>query len=183
MKSGLTAAGKEFVFGIYDGVAGVVTQPYTGARDNGIVGFVKGVGMGLTGLVLKDIAAIVGPFGYTMKGVQKELLKSKQPTKFIRKARIMQGHLDFNELGEAEKKKAEETVSHGWNVVQQIWEVMEETRAHGLKGKVKVMREKEGWSVNGAFENVAMAEKALAAWKKGHDLDGVFAQHKQLKLT
>ena len=47
--------------------------------------------MGVTGFVLKDLAAILGPFGYTLKDIQKELLKSKQPTAFIRKARILQG--------------------------------------------------------------------------------------------
>ena len=46
--------------------------------------------MGLAGCVLKVIAAIMGPFGYTLKSVHEALLKSKQPTKFIRKARIMQ---------------------------------------------------------------------------------------------
>ena len=54
-KSGLKAAGSEFVYGIYDGFSGLVVQPYTGARDNGTVGFVKGVGMGFGGFVLKDL--------------------------------------------------------------------------------------------------------------------------------
>jgi hypothetical protein len=83
MKSGLKAAGEEFILGIYDGFTGLVVQPYTGARDGGATGFVKGVGMGLTGFVLKDLAAIFGPFGYTFKGVHKELLKGRQPTKFV----------------------------------------------------------------------------------------------------
>ena len=98
MKSGLKAAGQEFVYGIYDGVTGLVTQPYTGARDGGAAGFVKGVGMGLTGFVLKDISAIIGPFGYTFKGIHKELLKGNQPTKFIRKARILEGQRDLGAL-------------------------------------------------------------------------------------
>jgi hypothetical protein len=105
MKSGLKAAGEEFVFGIYDGVTGLVVQPYTGARDGGATGFVKGVGMGLTGFVLKDLAAIFGPFGYTFKGVHKELLKGRQPTKFIRRARILEGQRDLGDLDEQETKK------------------------------------------------------------------------------
>jgi hypothetical protein len=159
-------------------------QPYTGARDNGPIGFVKGIGMGLTGLVLKDIAAIVGPFGYTLKGVHKELLKSKQPTKFIRKARIMQGQRDLVQLDEKRSKELEETVCHGWSVVQQVWAIMEETRAQGLKGRVKVLRERKTWRENGAFENVEMAEKAVQARKKGEGLEGAFAQQREeLKLT
>ena len=184
MKSGLKAAGSEFVLGIYDGVTGVVVQPYTGARDRGAVGFVKGVGMGATGFVLKNIAAVVGPFGYTLKGIHKELMKSKQPTRFIRKARIMQGQRDMNALSKKEKKKAEEAVFHGWTVVQQVGAIMEETRAQGLKGRLKVLREKNMWKAYGAFENVEMAEKALAARRKGESLEGVFAQQRrELELT
>jgi len=183
-KSGLKAAGQEFTFGIYDGVTGLVTQPYTGARDNGPVGFVKGVGMGLTGFVLKDLAAIVGPFGYTFKGIHKELQKSNQPTHFIRKARIMEGQRDLYALDEKEAKKVAETVNHGWQVVQDVFAIMEEKRAHGLRGRLHVMKERKTWRVNGAFENVEMAEKALEASRRGESLEGVFAQQRdELQLT
>lgn len=178
MKSGLKAAGEEFVFGIYDGVTGVVVQPYTGARDNGVIGFIKGVGMGLTGFVLKDLAAIIGPFGYTLKGIHKELGKKNQPTHFIRKARIRQGQRDLAQAKPEERKKYEQIVSHGWSVVQQIWQVMDEKRANGLRGKIQVMKERKTWRANGAFENVEMAEKALAAHKKGESLDAVFAEQR-----
>lgn len=56
MKSGLQGAGKDFTHGIYDGVTGVVTQPFQGAREEGAVGFVKGIGKGIGGLVLKPTA-------------------------------------------------------------------------------------------------------------------------------
>jgi len=36
-------------------------SPITVPKKNGAVGFAKGVGMGLTGFVLKDLAAIFGP--------------------------------------------------------------------------------------------------------------------------
>jgi hypothetical protein len=140
--------------------------------------------MGLTGFVLKDIAAIVGPFGYTLKGVHKELLKSKQPTKFIRKARIMQGQRDLIALDEKEKKAAMEMVLHGWSVVQQVWAILEEKRGKGLKGRVQLMRERKTWRANGAFENVEMAEKAIAARRKGESLDEVFSQQrKEMQLA
>jgi hypothetical protein len=184
MKSGLKAAGEEFVFGIYDGVTGLVVQPYTGARDGGATGFVKGVGMGLTGFVLKDLAAIFGPFGYTFKGVHKELLKGRQPTKFIRRARILEGQRDLGDLDDQEAKKAIEAVTHGWSVVQQVWAIMEEKRRQGLRGRIHVMRERKAWRANGAFENVEMAEKALEARRKGESLDGVFAeQRRELELS
>ncbi|KUJ23026.1 UDP-Glycosyltransferase/glycogen phosphorylase [Mollisia scopiformis] len=179
VKSGFKAAGEEFAFGIYDGVTGIVRQPYTGARDNGAFGFVKGVGMGLTGFVLKDLAAIIGPVGYTFKGFHKQLLKHKQPTNFIRKARILEGQRDLNELDEKAQKEVMDAVCHGWSVVQQIWAVMEEEkRASGLGGRLRVMRERKTWRANGAFENVTMAERALEAKRNGESLEGVFAQQR-----
>jgi len=181
IKSGLKAAGQEFVFGIYDGFSGVITQPYTGARDSGPVGFVKGVAMGLTGFVLKDLSAIIGPFGYTLKGIHKEILKSKQPTNFIRRARILQGRRDKKQLDEDEKnkKRVEEEIRHGWSVVQQVWAIMEEKRAQGLNGRVKALRERRTWRANGAFENVEMAERAIEARRKGGNLEEVFADQKR----
>ncbi|OWP04459.1 hypothetical protein B2J93_3407 [Marssonina coronariae] len=184
IKSGLKAAGEEFTFGIYDGVTGLVTQPYAGARDGGPVGFVKGVGMGLTGFVLKDLAAIFGPFGYTLKGIHKELTKGKQPTHFIRRARIMEGQRDRHALDAKEAELVGPTVEHGWSVVQQVWAMMEEKRAHGLKGRVRAMREHQTWRANGAFENIASAEKALEAKRKGLSLDEVSAQQRdELQVT
>ncbi|KAM3065171.1 hypothetical protein ACMFMG_010367 [Clarireedia jacksonii] len=181
MKSGLKAAGEEFVFGIYDGVTGLVVQPYTGARDHGALGFVKGVGMGLTGFVLKDIAAIIGPFGYTLKGVHKQLVRGKQPTAFIRKARILQGRRDIIALErpgkEREKRKVVEEVMHGWDVIEEVWGLMEESRKDGglgIMGRWRVMRERKTWKAGGAFEGVGAAEEAVKAKREGKGLEGIF---------
>ncbi len=174
MKSGFKAAGAEFVFGIYDGFSGLIVQPYTGARDHGPIGFVKGIGMGLTGFVLKDLAAISGPFGYTFKGVHKQLLKGKQPTNFIRKARILEGQRDLHDLDEKEAKAAVEAVMHGWSVITQVWQIMDERRKRGLRGRVHVLCERKKWRADGACENVERAERALEAMRKGESLDEVF---------
>ncbi|PQE26874.1 glycosyltransferase family 28 domain-containing protein [Rutstroemia sp. NJR-2017a BVV2] len=177
MKSGLKAAGEEFVFGIYDGVTGLVVQPYTGARDHGALGFVKGVGMGLTGFVLKDIAAVVGPFGYTLKGVHKQLVRGKQPTAFIRKARILQGRRDIlvleREGREKEKREVYEEVMHGWEVIEEVWRGLDEGEG-GIKGRWKGMRERGRWKKGGALEGVGVAEEAVKVKREGRGLEGFF---------
>ena len=66
--SGLRATGEEFVFGIYDGVTGLVLQPYRGAKQRGTIGFVSGVGKGFGGFILKDFAALTAG-AYIFKGV------------------------------------------------------------------------------------------------------------------
>lgn len=54
--SGVVVAWKELGLGFYDGVSGLVTQPYKGAQKEGGQGFIKGVGKGLGGLILKPAA-------------------------------------------------------------------------------------------------------------------------------
>ncbi|CAG8958393.1 hypothetical protein HYFRA_00011070 [Hymenoscyphus fraxineus] len=74
-QSGLKAAGKEFGYGFYDGITGLVTQPIRGAEKEGVAGFVKGIGKGIGGVILKPGAAIWGLPGYAFMGVNKEIKK------------------------------------------------------------------------------------------------------------
>lgn len=213
IKSGFKAAGHEFVYGIYDGVTGLVKQPYHGAKEHGTVGFIKGVGMGLTGFVLKDVSALVSPVAYGMKGVHRELLKNtgRDPTKFIRRARIAQGQSDLRDcrlrslnensepsskdsspklkilpLAKKPKRKTgvaaptpeEQTVSHGWKVVLQVRQILDEKKhekgSAWIPGGILEMKEKNRWMRNGALENVEMAEKAVEATRRGESLEEVF---------
>ncbi|KAI9823175.1 MAG: hypothetical protein M1832_002618 [Thelocarpon impressellum] len=177
--SGMRAAGEEFVYGIYDGVTGLVVHPYTGARDEGFVGFVTGVGKGVGGFVLKDIAAIVGPFGYTLKGIHKELQKGRQPTHFIRRARSMQGGKDLRQLDEGARRVTVRQVEEGWQVVLELGTLGEDRKAQGIRGKLQHRREKKRWREHGALENVGQARRALEAKKRGEDFDVVFALQRE----
>merc|ERR1711981_339430 len=97
-KSGLRAGRDEFAYGVWDGWTGVVTQPYHGAKEHGVIGGLEGTAIGVGGFVLKNIAALFGPVAYTLKGIEKEVQKDKQPTKFIRKSRTIQGNKEFEAL-------------------------------------------------------------------------------------
>lgn len=44
---------KEFGFGFYDGISGLVTQPLEGAKKEGMTGLLKGFAKGIGGVVLK----------------------------------------------------------------------------------------------------------------------------------
>ncbi|KAK4174014.1 family 1 putative glycosyltransferase [Triangularia setosa] len=179
IRSGLKAARNEFAYGIYDGVTGVVRLPYRGARDAGVGGFVRGVGMGLTGFVLKDLAAIIGPVGYTLKGVVKQAERRKQPIKYIRRARIVQGERDTEALGEEEKAKLGKEAAKGWSVMWKLWDEMvrQERKKRGrslkakLGGKARRYRKRKDWDV--VFESVEVAEKALEALERGEDMDAM----------
>ena len=159
--SGLRAAGSEFAFGIYDGVTGLVLQPYHGARTNGALGFVQGVGKGIGGFVLKDLAAVIGPFGYTLKGVHKELIKGRQPTAFIRKARVTQGGQDAQALEGEARQSALTKIEPAWRIVSEIQKEEKAQKAEGLKGWLTLLKEKRSMGKNGTYESVGQAKKAL----------------------
>jgi hypothetical protein len=94
--SGARAGRDELIYGVMDGVTGVVMQPYNGAKNNGVIGAVRGVGFGIGGFVLKDIAALLGPLAYTMKGLDAEYMKRYQPTNYLRRARIAEGQTELS---------------------------------------------------------------------------------------
>lgn len=54
---------QELVFGTYDGIAGLFTQPVIGAMEEGPLGFVKGFGKGVMGTPFKVWA---GTFGWKL---------------------------------------------------------------------------------------------------------------------
>ncbi|KAI9820095.1 MAG: hypothetical protein M1832_003802 [Thelocarpon impressellum] len=104
--SGLKAAGKEFGYGFFDGISGLVMQPIKGAKDEGAAGFVKGIGKGLGGVVLKPGAAIWGLPGYTFKGIYKELQKhfGSSVQNYIIAARTAQGFEAWQQATEDERQ-------------------------------------------------------------------------------
>jgi hypothetical protein len=129
--SGLRAGRDEFVYGIHDGVTGLWRLPIRGAKEGGVLGCVKGIGMGFGGLLLKDIAAIMGPPAYFMKGCFDETQKKHQPTSFLRRSRIAQGRVELARLGArsaqnasgdddalVKRREIEMEVSRKWDALQ-----------------------------------------------------------------
>jgi hypothetical protein len=168
--SGLRAAGHEFAYGVYDGFTGVVRLPIRGAKENGPIGFVKGTGMGLTGLVLKNLSAVVGPIGYTLKGVVKQAERSKTPQKYIRRARIAQGQREYKALPEDRRKHIEKEIMEGWHVMKELREKLQELeKQRGIAGQIdRVLLDTETM-----FEDVDIAKRSLTALKQGKDLEDV----------
>ncbi|KAJ4349079.1 hypothetical protein N0V95_004904 [Ascochyta clinopodiicola] len=94
LKSGLSTAAKQFGLGLYDGITGIVTDPYKGAKKEGGVGFVKGVGRGIFSVPFRVMGGAWAVPGYAMKGLYQEMIKSKGNgvQNYIIAARISQGH-------------------------------------------------------------------------------------------
>lgn len=165
IRSGLRAARAEFLYGIYDAWTGVVRLPLRGAKQ-GVRGFTKGVGMGLTGFVLKDISAIIGPVGYTLKGVKKQVERRRQPYKFVRRARILQGQKEMAELSDDERTSREAAVDHGWEVLRSLRATVEkrEKDKGGIRATFSARKTR---GVGQAYESVEMASAALEEVQRG----------------
>jgi hypothetical protein len=128
VKSGLIAAGKGFGYGLYDGLTGLVTQPYNGARKEGAVGFLKGVGKGIGGVVFKPSAGACGVPGYAFMGVYKSIVKLGKGEvaleEYLAAARIAQGEEEAKSLGERD-----------WEDVVGRWGVEVSRRRVGEEGR------------------------------------------------
>lgn len=55
----MARSSKGLAMGIVEGVTGVATKPFQGARDEGVGGFFKGVGKGVVGLVARPTGGII----------------------------------------------------------------------------------------------------------------------------
>jgi UDP:flavonoid glycosyltransferase YjiC (YdhE family) len=136
-KSGVKAATKEFGYGMYDGITGLVTHPIRGAAKEGTAGFFKGIGKGIGGIALKPGAAIFGIPGYTMKGVYKEMQKQfgSSVQNYIIAARTAQGYDEWQASTPEERarivqrwKMMQKDLKKKKNPDEMVREILEEQR-------------------------------------------------------
>ena len=201
VKSGFVAARQEFLYGMYDGWTGLIKQPRGDWEDGQTMaakfaGLGTGLGKGLGGFVIKNTNAVSAPPAYVVKGLFKYIEKKHDgpgSKAFLRRARIAQGEIDFHALAqEADEEDHEEgyesllqiqeRVDRGWEIYRKLWE--EARKEFGpmrsnLVARYRLRKEKKMWDVNGALENVDIAEQALQARKDGHELDDFFKNRKE----
>ncbi|SMR43651.1 unnamed protein product [Zymoseptoria tritici ST99CH_3D1] len=192
-KSGVVAARKELTYGIYDAWTGVVMQPVHGWKDGDTAtakfsGAGTGVGKGLGGFVLKNIAAVIAPPAYIGKGVVVYLQKRNEndgpgSKSWIRRAHLTQGSRDVYRLRNQNDSKQlediETRVLDGWQVYEDIWNEAEHTLGKDLSGKWKFRQERKKWHDAGALENVHTAQRALKVRRADGDLEKHFSKRKQ----
>ncbi|KAI3336327.1 glycosyltransferase family 1 protein [Xylariaceae sp. AK1471] len=187
ISSGLKAARDEFLYGIYDGFTGLVLLPYRGAKERGFKGILAGLGMGVIGFVLKDLAALFGPIAYTLQGIAKEISGGKHQAKHIRRARTVQGQRELQTLSASEQESISEEIINGWAVMRQLADiVMEGKGKRGTTGIFRRGNKSHGqknkslgkWGRGPAFESVETAKIALEAIRSGENMDEVLGKDK-----
>lgn len=105
--SGVKAAGLGLGYGLFDGVTGLFVQPYTEAKVGGVLGFVKGCGMGLGGFVCKPTAGTFGLVGDVYQGAEQSWRRRRggQVRKFEEEADARAEEREVEEASEAEREK------------------------------------------------------------------------------
>ncbi|KAL5614765.1 uncharacterized protein BROUX77_000602 [Berkeleyomyces rouxiae] len=171
IKSGLRATRSEFFYGVYDAFTGVVTQPYNGAKNDGARGFVKGIGLGLGGLVFKNLSAATSMV-YTAKGMVRQAFRHRQPKAWVRRARIIQSVRELEQMPTKERNEIEAQVLKDWKVMPELFETITKTqREPGLKGLIT--RKRAARDVGNMLDSAESAQRALDGLKRGESLNDV----------
>ncbi|KAL1628580.1 hypothetical protein SLS56_005812 [Neofusicoccum ribis] len=92
-KSGAAVAGKTFAWGMAEGISDIGVKPYQGAKKEGAVGAMKGIGKGMVSMGAKAGAAMFGLMAYPSAGVAKSLssMTRTRTRKKIAEARHAEG--------------------------------------------------------------------------------------------
>jgi hypothetical protein len=91
-----------------------VTDPYKGAKKEGGIGFVKGVGRGIMSVPFRVMGGAWSVPGYAMKGLYQEMVKSKGKSvqNYIIAARIAQGYDEASSVTQQERDDIVKKWSH-----------------------------------------------------------------------
>ncbi|XP_050293110.1 intermembrane lipid transfer protein Vps13 isoform X2 [Anthonomus grandis grandis] len=89
-QEGIARSGKGLVMGVVDGFTGVFTKPVTGAKEQGVEGFFKGLGKGAVGLVTRPAAGLVDFASGSLDVVKRATEVSDNDTARLRPPRFLQ---------------------------------------------------------------------------------------------
>jgi hypothetical protein len=139
-QSGVKTAAKEFGLGMFEGISGLVMDPYKGAKKEGGVGFIKGVAQGIAGVPLKVMGGVFSVPGYAMKGLYQEALKSKGANvqNYIIAARIQQGADEAQNMSRPER----EGLVKRWRDIKLTVKKKKNPGEEQIEALHKVMKEK-----------------------------------------
>jgi vacuolar protein sorting-associated protein 13A/C len=96
-----------FAKGIGSGLAGVVTKPVQGAKEDGAKGFFKGIGVGAIGVVTKPVVGLFDGASKVAAGIsntttmfdKKYIVERKRYPRFIESDRVLRGYSQWKSEG------------------------------------------------------------------------------------
>ncbi|KAJ3889776.1 glycosyltransferase family 1 protein [Lentinula edodes] len=149
LSSGVKEAGKGLFYGYYDGITGLVREPWQGAQKGGFTGAVKGAGRSFINATMRPAAGIVGvvanPIQGAWKSAQTTLVKEQDQPHY--QTRMEEGLQAVESSSENERVKVaerfkdlmqkEKVIDRKKNIAKAAEEVMYESGKEGEKLEVE----------------------------------------------
>lgn len=101
------------------------------------------------------------------------MIKGREPTQFVRRARIAQGGQDVKALDDEARRREEEKVEKAWKVVLDIANEFNVVKDEGFKAKWRFRKEGRRLVKEGKFESVGSAAVELEEWRRAQRLKGL----------
>ncbi|KAJ5303951.1 uncharacterized protein N7443_003611 [Penicillium atrosanguineum] len=100
--SGLTAAGKELVFGVYNGVSSLILFPRESTDHRNKLDILTGIGFGTASCITKSVSGLTAIITYPLKGVDVELTRALSTRKLtaLETELLSQGSRDTAHINE-----------------------------------------------------------------------------------
>ncbi|KYQ89909.1 hypothetical protein DLAC_08474 [Tieghemostelium lacteum] len=76
---GLFLGGKGLAMGFLEGLGGIVYQPVKGAMQEGVFGFLKGIGKGIAGITVKPVTGVFDFAARTSEGIRNTNIHPERP--------------------------------------------------------------------------------------------------------
>ena len=126
------------------------TPKSTSARlKNSATGLAKGLGKGAAGFVYKQIAAGAAPIAYTLKGLEKEIIKGTTPVGTMKLCREQQGQVEWKALTDGAGAASTSSLKGGDTEDSSLTEEQDDSVEGGIPSGPQQTREEvlRGWTV------------------------------------
>lgn len=111
-KTNVAQSGKDLARGFFSGITGIITKPIQGARQDGVEGFMKGIGKGAVGVIAQPATGVIdfasGSLGALKKAVDIQAeTKKLRPTRVFHPDRVLRPYRHYEATGAEMMRNAE----------------------------------------------------------------------------
>ncbi|KZV64473.1 glycosyltransferase family 1 protein [Peniophora sp. CONT] len=140
-QSGVKKAGKDFFYGYYDGITGLVKEPMQGAKKEGFAGLVKGSARSFVNATMRPAAGIVGLVASPLRGAWQSAAslggtRQAPHLRTIAETRMEEGVRAVQQSSPSERKD----VLRQWN---ELKKTVQERKKRLQEDAVKVLEEEK----------------------------------------
>ncbi|XP_055333102.1 intermembrane lipid transfer protein VPS13C-like isoform X2 [Paramacrobiotus metropolitanus] len=198
---GMASSGRHLVSGVVEGVTGVVRRPWEGAKEEGVEGFVKGLGKGFLGLIARPTTGLIDFASGSLNTIGRAV-KGDNTVEWLRNPRFIasdgivrpynlhqaEGGLIFKNIKNGDYAKTDEYITHLVTSRERRYILMLTSKRVICLERGDVIHD---WNVEWAFtleqmpEPANLDDKGLCVYvtdsAEGKPLGGLFSKVKKSK--